>query len=92
MAWSLGRPSFLMKPPGIFPAAYMPSSTSTVSGKKSTLRSFLATTAVTKTMVSPSRTSTAPLACLAKRPVSKWISLSPRVMVQVCTRAEASPP
>ena len=35
MARSVGRPSRLKKPPGIFPAAYMRSSTSTVSGKKS---------------------------------------------------------
>jgi hypothetical protein len=35
IARSVGRPSRLKKPPGIFPAAYMRSSTSTVSGKKS---------------------------------------------------------
>ena len=29
-----------MNPPGILPAAYIPASTSTVSGKKSTFRSF----------------------------------------------------
>src|SRR5436190_797202 len=34
-ARSVGRPSRLKKPPGIFPAAYIRSSTSTVSGKKS---------------------------------------------------------
>src|SRR5665648_1274647 len=38
MACSLGRPSRLMNPPGNFPAAYIPSSTSTVRGKKSTSR------------------------------------------------------
>ena len=34
-------------------------------------------TAVTSTMVSPQRTSTAPLACLARRPVSRVIVLPP---------------
>ncbi len=77
VAVSLGRPSLLMKPPGNLPAAYMPSSMSTVSGKKSTFRSFWDTTAVTSTMVSPDRTNTAPLACFARRPVSKVIFLSP---------------
>ena len=36
--FSEGRPSRLKKPPGIFPAAYIRSSTSTVSGRKSTSR------------------------------------------------------
>ena len=35
IARSVGRPSRLKKPPGIFPAAYIRSSTSIVSGKKS---------------------------------------------------------
>ncbi len=35
VAFSVGRPSRLMKPPGSLPAAYMRSSKSTVSGKKS---------------------------------------------------------
>ena len=35
VARSVARPSRLKKPPGIFPAAYIRSSTSTVSGKKS---------------------------------------------------------
>ena len=64
-----------MKPPGILPAAYIPASTSTVSGKKSTFRSLAATTAVTSTIVSPDRTTTAPLACLASLPVSKVMRL-----------------
>ena len=85
IAWSLGRPSLLMKPPGILPAAYIPASTSTVSGKKSTFRSLLATTAVTSTIVSPERTTTAPLACFANLPVSKLIFLSPNVTSVVLT-------
>ena len=35
MAWSAGRPSRRKNEPGILPAAYSRSSTSTVSGKKS---------------------------------------------------------
>src|SRR5660398_248260 len=85
MASSLGRPSFFMNPPGIFPAAYMPSSISTVRGKKSTFLSDLETTAVTRTIVSPDLTTTEPLACLARRPVSSVISLSPTVIFLVLT-------
>ena len=75
VARSVARPSRLKKPPGIFPAAYIFSSTSTVSGKKSA--SGLASgrpTAVARIMVSPERTTTAPSACLASLPVSMTIS------------------
>ncbi len=72
--FSPGRPSRLKNEPGIFPAAYMRSSTSTVSGRKSTSRSEPAT-AVASTIVSPWRTTTAPEACLAILPVSNEISL-----------------
>ena len=58
------------------PAAYIRSSTSTVSGRKSTSRRF-PIVAVERTMVSPLRTTTDPLACLASLPVSKEIWLSP---------------
>ena len=61
------RPSRLKNEPGILPAAYMRSSTSTVSGRKSTSRR-LPTVAVLRTMVSPWRTTTAPEACLAILP------------------------
>ena len=71
MAVSDGRPSRRKNEPGIFPAAYIRSSTSTVSGKKSipsrTLESALA---VASTTVSPSRATTAPCDCWARRPVS----------------------
>ena len=78
IAFSLGRDSRLMKPPGILPAAYMRSSMSTVSGKKSWLsRVSSLPTAVTRTTVSPQRTSTAPLACLASLPVSSETVLPP---------------
>ena len=72
--FSPARPSRLKNEPGILPAAYMRSSTSTVSGRKSTSRR-LPTVAVLRTMVSPWRTTTAPEACLAILPVSKEISL-----------------
>ena len=67
------RPSRLKNEPGILPAAYMRSSTSTVRGRKSTSRR-LPTVAVLRTSVSPWRTTTAPEACLAIFPVSKVIS------------------
>ena len=75
VARSLARPSRLKKPPGIFPAAYMRSSTSIVSGKKSASgRASGRPTAVARIMVSPERQRTAPSACLASLPVSKTIS------------------
>ena len=72
MAWSVALPSRRKKEPGIFPAAYMRSSTSTVSGKKS-VPSLTArdTVAVTRIMVSPIRPTTAPSAWPASLPVSK---------------------
>ena len=78
IARSVGRPSRLKKPPGIFPAAYIRSSTSIVSGKKSApSRASVRPWAVARTMVSPDRTTTAPSACLASFPVSKVTSLPP---------------
>ena len=75
VARSVARPSRLKKPPGIFPAAYIRSSTSTVSGKKSApSRASIRPCAVASTIVSPERTTTAPSACLASLPVSKTIS------------------
>jgi len=72
--FSPARPSRLKNEPGIFPAAYMRSSTSTVSGRKSTSR-ILPAVAVESTMVSPILTTTAPEACLAILPVSSEISV-----------------
>src|SRR5919204_325099 len=75
IAFSVGRPSRLKKPPGILPAAYIRSSTSTVSGKKSApSRASVLPWAVARTIVSPSRTTTAPSACFASLPVSNVIS------------------
>ena len=54
VARSVARPSRLKKPPGIFPAAYIRSSTSTVSGKKSASgRASGRPTAVARIIVSP---------------------------------------
>ena len=53
MAASEGRASRLMKPPGILPAAYMRSSKSIVSGKKSRPGRGSARLAVPSTIVSP---------------------------------------
>src|SRR5689334_22871695 len=78
MAFSPARPSRLKNPPGIFPAAYIFSSTSTVSGKKSApSRPSVRPTTVARTTVPPHPTSTAPCACLAMTPVSNEISSSP---------------
>ncbi len=53
MAFSEGRASRLMKPPGILPAAYIRSSKSTVRGKKSRPGRGSERLAVPSTMVSP---------------------------------------
>src|ERR1700755_2706521 len=76
VAFSLDLPSRRKNEPGILPAAYIRSSTSTVSGRKSTSRRP-PMVAVLRTIVSPLRTTTAPLACFASLPVSKEIVLSP---------------
>src|SRR5688500_6037868 len=77
MAWSLARPSRRKNEPGIFPAAYMRSSMSTVSGKKSMpSRTDFAAVAVSSAIVSPIRATTAPSAWRASLPVSKERVLS----------------
>ena len=78
------RPSRLKKEPGILPAEYMRSSTSTVSGRKSTSRGLPAV-AVPSTIVSPALTTTEPEACLARRPVSNVISVPPMSTETRCT-------
>ena len=71
VARSVARPSRLKKPPGIFPAAYIRSSTSTVSGKKSaSARAPAARRPSRGSSCRPLRTTTAPSACLASLPVS----------------------
>src|SRR5689334_21525592 len=90
IARSVGRPSRLKKPPGIFPAAYIRSSTSTVSGKKSApSRGSIRPCAVASTIVSPDRTTTAPSACFASLPVSKVISRPPTVTLTSARRSVA---
>src|SRR5256885_6870012 len=77
MAWSVGRHSRRKKEPGIFPAAYARSSMSTVRGKKSMpSRTPWDALAVTRTMVSPMRPTTAPWDCGASLPVSNDSVLS----------------
>ena len=72
IAVSEGRPSRRKNDPGILPTAYIRSSTSTVSGKKSSCSFGCAeATAVTSTCVSPTVTTTAPSARLASLPDSK---------------------
>jgi hypothetical protein len=54
IAFSDGLPSLLINPPGIFPAAYIFSSNSQESGKKSiSARGLVDAVAVTVTTVSP---------------------------------------
>ena len=85
MAGSPGRPSRRKTPPGIFPAAYMRSSTSTVNGKKSMPSRGFDVTTVLRMVVSPTRTSTAPSAWGASLPVSRVIS-SPAALMGPATR------
>src|SRR5687768_1723628 len=78
MPFSLARPSRLKKLPGILPAAYMRSSTSTVRGKKSASANLGgATVPVASTVVSPVDATTAPDAWPAILPVSNLNTLSP---------------
>jgi len=73
----LGRPSRRKNEPGILPAAYARSSTSTVSGKKSMpSRTPFAAFAVTSTAVFPMVATTAPWDCSASFPVSNRRVLS----------------
>ena len=74
IACSPGRPSRRKNEPGILPAAYMRSSTSTVSGKKSMPSRGFDVTTVDSSVVSPTVTSTAPSARWASLPVSRVIS------------------
>src|SRR5919109_318111 len=86
VAFSPARPSRLKNEPGILPAAYIRSSTSTVSGMKSMSRRLPAV-AVPRTRLSPEATRTAPEACLARRPVSNTISDPPIWTETSCTSA-----
>src|SRR3954449_7638868 len=74
IASSDGRPSRRKNEPGMRPAAYIRSSTSTVSGKKSNW-SFGWRPAVVadSRVVSPMLATTEPAACLARRPGSEGV-------------------
>ena len=74
IACSPGRPSRRKNEPGILPAAYMRSSTSTVSGKKSMPSRGFDVQTVDSSVVPPTFTTTAPSARLASLPVSRVIS------------------
>ena len=86
MACSLARPSRRKNEPGILPAAYMRSSTSTVRGKNEAFsRACFAPVAVTSTWVRPIDAITAPPASLAIRPASSVKSLSSAPCIDVET-------
>ena len=68
IASSPGRPSRRKNEPGILPAAYMRSSTSTVSGKKSMPSRGFDVQTVDRSVVSPTLTRTAPSARFANLP------------------------
>ena len=90
VAFSEALPSRLKKPPGILPAAYIFSSMSTVSGKKSMpSRWSVRPTAVARTRVSPLRTATAPSAWRASLPELKVIS-SPPISTETVTSSSSS--
>src|SRR4051812_15824310 len=81
IASSVGRPSRRKTLPGMNPAAYFFSSTSTVSGKKSRpSRTFFSALAVTRTTVSPILATMAPCDCGARTPVSNDRVLSVRLI------------
>ena len=75
---SLALPSRFLKPPGILPTAYIFSSKSTCSGKKSIpSRGLSDMVTLTMTTVSPQRTTHEPFACSAYLPVSTMTFLPP---------------
>ena len=93
MAFSDGLPSRRKNEPGIFPTAYMRSSTSTVSGKKSSCSFGLRdATAVTSTSVSATLTATAPSARRASLPDSNRYVFSPIVRSTVNGAAAMTKP
>src|SRR3569833_1299926 len=79
IASSDGRPSRRKNEPGILPIAYIRSSTSTVSGKKSNWSlGWRPAVVADSSVVSPMVATTEPAACLARRPVSKVTVREPR--------------
>ncbi len=92
IAFSLGRPSRRKNEPGMRPAAYIRSSMSTVSGKKSKWSfGFFEAAVVARTTVSSIWTMAEPCASLARRPVLKMISLVPNPPLSMTAVAWCSP-
>src|SRR5205823_1416483 len=90
MASSLGRPSRRKNEPGIRPAAYMRSSTSTVSGKKSSCsRADRLAVVAESTTVSPSWATAEPAAWRASRPPA--LRSSPRAALPGRLPAQTEP-
>ena len=81
IAVSPGRPSRRKKLPGILPAAYARSSTSTVRGKKSIPSRGLLVVQVARICVSPIVTTHEPSASGASLPASSVICCDPMVLV-----------
>ncbi len=88
IASSLGRPSRRKNEPGMRPAAYIRSSTSTVRGKKSnwSLGCLLAVVAESSTL-SPNLTTAEPAAWRASLPVSKRIVRVPNLPLSITASA-----
>ena len=93
IASSDGRPSRRKNEPGIRPTAYIRSSTSTVSGKKSrpSLGCLLATVADRTTVSSSRMASAEPFAWRASRPVSNLILRTPNSPLSITASALFTP-
>src|ERR671913_1982225 len=92
IASSEGRPSRRKNEPGMRPAAYIRSSTSTVSGKKSNCSlGWRPAVVADSSMVSPWVTTTEPAACLARRPVSKVTERLPKLPLSMTAVAVVTP-
>src|SRR4051812_35743022 len=92
IASSDGRPSRRKNEPGMRPAAYMRSSTSTVSGKKSKCSlGWRPAVVAESSMVSPMVTTTEPAAWRASRPVSKVTLRLPKLPLSMTAVAVVTP-
>src|SRR3954470_22380989 len=92
IASSDGRPSRRKNEPGMRPAAYIRSSTSTVRGKKSNWSLGERPAVVAdSSVVSPMVATTEPAACLARRPVSKVMVREPRAPLSITAVAVKTP-
>src|SRR5215218_8185350 len=92
IASSEGRPSRRKNEPGMRPAAYIRSSTSTVSGKKSKCSlGWRPAVVAESSMVSPMVTTTEPAAWRASRPVSKVTLRLPKLPLSMTAVAVVTP-